>query len=495
MRTIYSTKAAMAPTGRTQKAVNTPSDVKSDALRVIRPELNLEKWPAIWQPVHSRNKLSEMVIERAFDHSTTAKVEITANSKYGPLTTETQKVWYGLIKLWEETGRSKRLYFSRRKIAKALGGKWGSNVKKLIENALYQLRATLFIWANAYYDSTTKKTIRELNTFTVLSDLKIIEEEVDGHTTTEACYCEFHELVFNNLVNGYTKPLLFDTIISFEDGIAQLLYTHLDLILSTKTPYERRTADLFYEELRLRGKEYRKASARERTLKRVLPKLDNKPLSKGGFLQLKVLQSKDGKDYKLVANRVQQLPAQRHADKEEQSTPETVSGQMLNRFTTADELVRHFLAIFKIGRQNPRPSEIEEAARLIADYQLDLAKGKYIVEFSKEAAKETNYSPKSFNGIVQYTDRALADYELRKKVRQEHQADEEAKIRQQEEECAKLAARLHAIPEGQYHTIYEIAKGRLLGEMPWLKDMQDSLTFRLALNQEMVYELEYQISR
>src|SRR5437773_1480127 len=90
-----------------------PSKAVCTRKETIRPELNLEKWPAIWQPAQSRNKLNEIVIERTITqldkNKLSAKVEVTANSKYGPLTTEDQKIYYALQKLWEETGKPRRI--------------------------------------------------------------------------------------------------------------------------------------------------------------------------------------------------------------------------------------------------------------------------------------------------------------------------------------------------------------------------------------------------
>jgi hypothetical protein len=271
----------------------------------VRPELNLEKWPAIWQPAQSRNKLTEIVIERTITQpdksKISAKVEVTANSKYGPLTTEDQKVYYTLQKLWEETARPRRIQFSRRKIAKTLGREWGANVSKAISDSLLRLRSTLFIWTDAYYDSTTKKTFKYLNTFNILSELKIVEEKTDGHTTTEDCYCEFQELIYNNLQNGYTKPLLLNTLISFEDGIAQILYTYLDLIMADKNHYERRTKELF-EDLQLKGEKYIYLSCRKSVLERIFPKLQGRELSKGGILSLALAKTKDSQDYKMIVD-------------------------------------------------------------------------------------------------------------------------------------------------------------------------------------------------
>ena len=60
---------------------------------IVRPELNLEKWPGIWQPARSISKSDEIILERKRIDGV-SRVEMIASSRYGPPTTETQKVIY-----------------------------------------------------------------------------------------------------------------------------------------------------------------------------------------------------------------------------------------------------------------------------------------------------------------------------------------------------------------------------------------------------------------
>ena len=55
-----------------------------------------------------------------------------------------------------------------------------------------------------------------------------------------------------------------------------------------------------------------------------------------------------------------------------------------------------------------RANELAQAAQLIAAYGLERAL--YVVDFSHQVAPETAYTPQTFGGILQYTDRALAAY-------------------------------------------------------------------------------------
>ena len=82
-----------------------------------------------------------------------------------------------------------------------------------------------------------------------------------------------------------------------------MLYAHLDVILSDKTHYERTTEHLF-SDLFLEGeKKYRYPSQRKQNLEKAIQELHGKPLTTG-LLKLSIEKTKDGDDYKLVAQKI-----------------------------------------------------------------------------------------------------------------------------------------------------------------------------------------------
>lgn len=376
---------------------------------VIRPELNLERWPSIWQPSNSRAKPRVRVLKREVtlpDKSkVSAKVEVDYTSR-GMLTTEDQKVYHALVYLWEQSERPAELNFSIRQLAKILGRTWGKDTGNYISQSLRRLQSTPLAWSNAYYNSNTGETIKQLTAFHILSTLQITEKEVDGHTTRQSCYVRFHELIEANLRNGYTKPLFPKAVFSFKSGIAQLLYVYLDLVMTDKKKFERRTKELF-EDIGITGKVYRYPSARRRVLENALVELQSVSFP-GGRLNLKVDLTNDKTDYKLVVEKAKGgLPDFVQPQLVEMGLVSNPSvGTSANVFHP-EELVGYFLQVFRIGRQKPRPNELDEAAKLIAEFSLNQETGWHFVEFSKKAAQETNYHPKNFSGIVQYIERAL----------------------------------------------------------------------------------------
>lgn len=419
--------------------------MKEDAL-LVRPELNFEKWPGIWQPTKSNNKLYEIVLERKTTDSI-SKVEITANSKYGPLTTETQKIIYALYKISEEKGHPRRIPFSCSKIAKILNKKWGKGTTKTIKEGLYQLRFTAFILKDVFFDSISKKRIKSfVDTFTILSVLKLSEEEDDGHITTEACYCEFNEYIYNNLLNNYVKPTLLNVVLGFgDDGIAQLLYSHIDLMLAKSDEYRRPTKEIFCSELNHLGKEYIHVSRRKRTIDRILPKLDGKMLSSGGVLEVRLDKLLKNGDYDLVARKIEQqhqTPATNKNEKKQiaqlnkkkikkilSSMPEdpetkktSLKEQTFENFNkeNAREIVELFAKkFFNLENVRATTKELNQAKQLIKEFGFEASK--YIVGYVYSQANRTNYKIGQFGAILEYAGRGAAQYEKEIKAKQYQQ--------------------------------------------------------------------------
>src|SRR5437773_9188287 len=82
------------------------TDVAASAVRPekIRVELNIEKWPSIWQPASSNSDRAVRTFERGMNLDDgsrgTAKIEI-GYTQFGTLTTEDHKMFYALIQQWE----------------------------------------------------------------------------------------------------------------------------------------------------------------------------------------------------------------------------------------------------------------------------------------------------------------------------------------------------------------------------------------------------------
>src|SRR5204863_4846614 len=177
----------------------------------------------------------------------------------GTITTEDQKMFYALIRHWEENGKpaDRPVFFSDRLLSRLLRKKgWGTNVIEAITGSLRRLRLTPLRWIKSFHRSDDAgHQYEEEIPFQMLDDLKIVTRKANGHVTNQQGYFQFNHHIETNLHANYTKPLLEEVFFGLESEIAQLIYTHIDLIMFGKTRYERRSKELFAD-LGLTGTSY-----------------------------------------------------------------------------------------------------------------------------------------------------------------------------------------------------------------------------------------------
>ena len=424
------------------------AEVETATLAIVRSELNLEKW-SIWLPANSRLARQDRVIEREVtlpDGSrVNARVEVLFTTR-GSFTTEDQKVYYALIKLWEEAGRGEDpVTFSLRQVAKVLRRTWGTKVMNSLIASLVRLRVNGFVWENSYYDGTTKETVRLLDTFTILGDLKVARRDREGKLSKEAGTFRFNEYVLKNLRANHTKPVVLDTILGFQTEIAQMLYTHLDLVLAGRARYERRTKELF-EDLGLIGTEYGKQSVRLRRLEPALRELEGARLSTGRIVAAGVERTADDTDYKIVIQkgRVSDRSLAASVDGEARvqpslpfaPAPEVPVGTASARpdanhsEAAARAQVARFYEAFHGSGATARPTSREIALAREHLARLGEAGARHLVEFAHREAQKTRFAVQNYAGISQYEGRAQAAFTAdekaaartaRKSARQRHQ--------------------------------------------------------------------------
>jgi hypothetical protein len=287
---------------------------------------------------------------------------------------------------------------------------------------------TPLIWRNSYHDSSRKDVIEQLDPFNILSDLKIIRRKSDGHITTEYGYFKFNDFILNNLLQHYTKPVLLDVVLGFKSELAQILYTHLDLIMARRDHYERRTKELF-EDLGLEGESYKHPSKRRQALLNPLKELKGVRLSTGVITTATLERTKDGTDFKLIVRKSARvsLPVTETISE----TPPTASTNELS--IQAKELVAYFFKRFH-GVENSYPTSkaINHAISLITQHGIDQAR--HVVDFAHRVTQEGKYKIQTFGGIMDYASRALADYEDAKRRAQALAREREERRREYEEE-------------------------------------------------------------
>jgi hypothetical protein len=274
--------------------------------RIIRPELNIERW-SIWQPSSARTAPRPRIIVREValenGNKVTSKVKVHYTDE-GALTTFDQRVYYALIQIWEEEGRSiGSTNFSLRRLARLLRMSWGPSTNKALHSSLTRLRITPFTWENAFFDKEKGETLRTTpDAFHILSELHIEQVEKGKAITREQARFRFGERILKNLYANYTRPVCLDAVLSINSEIGQLLYTHVDLKIygEGRTKYVRNTKDLFSTDLALEGKTYRYPSKRKEKIEPALKELCGLRVSDGVISSAALEPTKDGKDYKII---------------------------------------------------------------------------------------------------------------------------------------------------------------------------------------------------
>ncbi len=389
----------------------------------IRAELNIEKWPAIWNPTHSKSHSKQRVHPRTLAREsngldgtqTLSQVTINPIAHLGDLTTDDQRTLYALIKHWEERGKpSHETPFSIRHVAKLLHKKgWGTNVIDSITGSLERLRGTMLVWTRSYRSKDQRVEDLETVYINILSKLKIVRRKVDGHVTTEAGYFQFDDNILKNLLSNYTKPFLYDVFIDIKGEIALKLYSYLDLIMADKNRFERCTRELF-EDLGLKGDAYRHPSKRKQNLQKAFDELTGIMLTTGILKSATIEKTKDGKDYKAVFQKAARAAFVENVEPDVQfATPAPI---VINNYSKqpdpimadAERLVRYFHKSFHgVDTHVPQSKETSQALSLISQHGAEASQ--QVIDFARTEAEKTKFAIQHFGAVLSYASRALAE--------------------------------------------------------------------------------------
>jgi hypothetical protein len=485
------------------------SPVRTRTVEKIRSELNVEKWPAIWQPAKSKNKPSVRTMEREVTapdgNRVVSRVEV-GYTQLGTLTTEEQKMLYVLIRLWEDSGKpDTQVFFSSRGLARMLKKKgWGTNVIQAITKSLRKLRTIPIEWINSYYDQTKQgAVVVDRRPFTLLGDLRVVERRQDGAVNGSLGYFKFDDHVLTNLQLNYTKPVCIEEFFKLKSEIAQLIYSHIDLMLFDKTRYERRSRQLF-DDLGLKNAEYNHMYERRRAIEKALKELIGIRLSSGVLKGADIEKTSDGKDYKVWFSKtaVSRIEGARPEKFPEVAPPGVVVNHYANDKDAltiqAEDLVREFYKLFHgVDTHSPQSKETAQALSLITQH--GLPKAKHIVKFARNAAASSNYAPQTFGGILQYTSRASADFDRQKTQSATTAADmtpRPARRPRQQDRHSRGERRLAVLTEEQYRSRFDTAKADLLRQRPYMagivgRDIESKLAqgaIRVFLIQQLEHE-------
>lgn len=409
---------------RTKAAIN-EERLKFLMGEMVRNDLNLEKNPGVFTPAQGRGKPKVKIIKwnRKIDNGSyvECEIKITPLLGEGNLNTEDQKVLYALIKLWDKKGRPEETIFSLRELAEELNMYWSEWTYKALKKSLLRLRFSAFTWSKAYFDGITKEYYDELDSFTILAELKIARNGKGKHITYQACKIKFYPLIEKNLRSKYTQPSYYNVMIGFKSGLAQILYNYLELIMHDKNYYERNTEGLFFDDLNLEAVDYKFKSGRKRVLEIAIKELDELPIPTG-ILHIVLRETVDKQDYKIVVTKVKQpesvlqssdietnVEARNYEVKTE--TPKTTTSYQTTDLYSPTRFVEFFIERFGLRREATK-NELTKAQQIIDEYKMDLNRANFFLDYAKTQTAITNYQVKNFAGIVQYLPEALSNYKI-----------------------------------------------------------------------------------
>lgn len=384
---------------------------------MVRSDLNIEKNPSIFALAKGRGKLKAKFIKwkrKINDVEIECEIVISPSLEHGTLTTEDQKVIYGLIKLWEKKDRPEELVFSLRELAEELRMYWSAWTYKVLKRSLLRLRFSAFTWSKSYFDGVTMEYYDELDSFTILAELKIAKNGKGKHVTHQACKIKFYPLIDKNLRSKYTQPSYYNVVISFKSGLAQILYHYLELVMHNKDYYERNTKELLTEDLDLEGVDYESKSGRKRSLQIAIAEINGIPIL-SGILQVVLTETANKQDYKIIVTKIKQagyvsqnvrIAKNRKGDNEVKKIESPIISPELY---SPSKLVEFFIERFGLRRELTK-NELTKAQQIIEEHKIDIKKGNFFVDYAKTKATTTNYSIKNFAGIVQYLPEAMSDY-------------------------------------------------------------------------------------
>jgi len=282
----------------------------------IRAELNLEKWPQIFAPPHSKKAKRPRTYTRTRRNEDGTTEEMSVSVDYSPhlkatLTTQDRKTLYGLYELRrrfleEHQDHTGAIRFSVRQLAKALGQKkWGSKNFRDLKKSLMALRGVTTWWVGSFHDSNTGERVSITTGMNILQTLMLAERYKKDQLTFELGGFGFADRIETNLRRNHVTPRFLETAINVRGEIASALYALLDLFLASNP-----NRHIVISLTKLYGSEYldlsdtyRYPSKRLEKIKPAVAELDGLPCSTG-TLSLAIERTVDGKDYKLIAKSI-----------------------------------------------------------------------------------------------------------------------------------------------------------------------------------------------
>ena len=148
---------------------------------VIRPELNVEKWPGAWAPGHAGVSTTR-ILRREETLPDGAKrsqeVHVPFVSGVGTLTTDDKKTYYALVKVWEDRGRQAESLtpLSVYELAKIRRLAWSGRTHQELVASLFRLRDVPIRFVDAFVTKDGQGSTRRITQTVNLLNTLILRE-------------------------------------------------------------------------------------------------------------------------------------------------------------------------------------------------------------------------------------------------------------------------------------------------------------------------------
>lgn len=275
---------------------------------IVRPEHNVGKFAGIiFASPYAHNLKDEI------EHSWQVKqgeYDLAASLLVSPRigckrpTTTTLRVFLALLQVWKHAGQPTDgvIHFSARQLAGIIGWRWaGKDTAGRIAEHVKVLSGTNITWTFSFMRPSGERD-RLISDMSLIASADYAERKLlfDKERFSVAQRVRLNPDLVDNMLSGFVRPINYNAFKAISNDTALNLYTRIDLYLSKKRRWCRRSEPLFREELGLMGVRYQKRFARHAKLKQLVAEIDGVDLCHGR-LNVWIEETSDKKDYKLVA--------------------------------------------------------------------------------------------------------------------------------------------------------------------------------------------------
>lgn len=341
---------------------------------LIRPDQNLLRWSALFATSKFKGQSRELLFQTTHGQVGVVigrhKKETGEVVELGVLRVPDLVCLCALITIWEDEGKpTDAIPFSMAEFLRA-AGKSSDGMKNYANAArsLKNLKSIPLTW-HSTFKAKTAEGVQEIHIveemqllgrliWVLKRNLRLGKREVIGFKF------KFHDMLLENMLNGYTRPFNVRVIKELKSELAILTYIHLDTMMAKRRTYVRSSASLFKQ---LGISEYGYPSNRWVKFKHVIDELQGKALSSGILQSIRVEKTRNGKDWKVI---FQKLPfPQLEAAQDKKAEIDYYVNEALTIIgETKNEVTRKFLykAGYRLG-----PDALNFAARTVKTDVID----------------------------------------------------------------------------------------------------------------------------